>query len=341
MRGLGSGALGEVAVMWPDPEDVRRVAIVRLSSLGDVVLSEPVVRAIAARYPSAQVAFVTRAPYHALYKGHPRVHAVTTLEAAQGAHFDLVVDLHARWDTRRWAWGARHRVTWQKRDILDAVGAALRRPMRPRAGESDAQTARMLADLDLPVPDGGLGARVTHLSGAVFANQGVLLPGGQWATKRWPLGRWTDLADAFRAQGHSVIAMGGPGDEAVLAALSAAGVPILPSTLSIAEAATHLAGAQWVVGNDSGLTHLAAALGRPTVVVFGPTRVSRWAPLGTHVRTVSRGLACAPCSDYGQRACSLATRLCLDDLTVAQVVEAWATLTSMSGSPELIAERAE
>jgi len=95
------------------------------------------------------------------------------------------------------------------------------------------------------------------------------------------------------------------------------------------------------VGHDSGLTHVAAALGRPTIVLFGPTRVSRWAPRGPHVRVVSTGLPCAPCSDYGQRVCPLGARRCLDELPAVSVVDALLALTSVSGSPELIAERAE
>lgn len=326
---------------WPPAKHIRRIAVVRVSSLGDVVLCEPVVRAVADRYPDAMLTFVTRAAYHAVFDGHPQVGGVATLDVARAADFDLVVDLHGRWETRRWALGARHRVTWQKRDFVDLVGAAFRRPIRARAGEADAQTMRMLADLGLPAAAGGLAARIRPTDSAPCGRRGVLLPGGPWATKRWPLPRWLELAQRLGALGRTCVALGGPGDEAVLDALRAAGVDALPADLELRSAAAHLAGAPWVVGHDSGLTHVAAALGRPTVVLFGPTRVSRWAPRGPHVRVVSMELPCSPCSDYGQRACPLGARRCLDELPAVSVVEALLALTSVSGSPELIAERAE
>ena len=102
-----------MAVKWPAPDRVRSVAVVRLSSLGDVVLCEPVVRALSARYPTAEVTFVTRAAYHAVFDAHPNVRAVLTLEAARAEDYDLVVDLHARWETRRWARGARFAIRWR------------------------------------------------------------------------------------------------------------------------------------------------------------------------------------------------------------------------------------
>lgn len=326
---------------WPAPDRVRSVAVVRLSSLGDVVLCEPVVRALSARYPAAEVTFVTRAAYHAVFDAHPNVRAVATLEVARAEDYDLVVDLHGRWETRRWARGARRRVTWEKRDLIDLLGAVLRQPIRARAGQADGQSARMVSDLELPMPEGGLGARLMPPNTSVPAAYGILLPGAKWSTKRWPLARWIEAGALLTEQGRASIAMGGPGDEAALEALQAAGVPTLPAHLTLREVTPLLAGARWVVGHDSGLTHLSAALGRPTVVVFGPTRASRWAPIGPHVRVVSRGLACSPCSDFGQRSCPLERRICLDDLPVRQVVDALLALTSMSGRSEEIAERME
>jgi heptosyltransferase-2 len=81
-----------------------------------------------------------------------------------------------------------------------------------------------------------------------------------------------------------------------------------------------------VVSNDSGPAHLASALGRPLVVLFGPTSPGRWAPPGDIVRVVSRTLDCSPCSNHGGRRCPIGTHACLEGLEVEVVLAATRTL---------------
>lgn len=81
-----------------------------------------------------------------------------------------------------------------------------------------------------------------------------------------------------------------------------------------------LAGASLLLGNDSGATHLAAALGVPTVVVFGPSDPVRWRPLGPRVAVVRSRRGCAPCCGAPPVACD--HRSCLDELSAATVVAA-------------------
>jgi ADP-heptose:LPS heptosyltransferase len=78
------------------------------------------------------------------------------------------------------------------------------------------------------------------------------------------------------------------------------------------------------VGGDSGVTHLAAAVGTPVVAVFGPTDPAVWAPRGPHVAIVRHRVPCQPCTWEAMWACS--HRACLADLTVDAVVDAAARL---------------
>jgi heptosyltransferase-2 len=310
-----------VSPRWPSADDVRTIEVVRASSLGDVILCEPVVRAVAHRYPKAEVAFVTRAPYRALFAGHPQVARVLDVEG-DAEPPDLCVDLHGRWATRRRAARARHVVTWHKRDALDLVRAAAGLPMRARPPHVDDQVTRMLVDLGLSGTAETRGA-VLHPSVRATTRSGVvLLPGSRWPTKVWPEAHWLALGRALLDAGQPVSVLGGVDDTPILERLALGGLDVLDAGLDLERVMARLTGFACAVGNDSGLTHLAAAVGTAAVVVFGPTRASRWAPQNAAVAVVARPPPCSPCSDYGARPCRRPRRVCLDDLTVTEVLSA-------------------
>jgi ADP-heptose:LPS heptosyltransferase len=101
--------------------------------------------------------------------------------------------------------------------------------------------------------------------------------------KRWPAERYAALADRLRAEhGARVVLLGGPGDRTVVDAVrSTAAAP--PDDLSgarpLAEVAAIIEACDLYVGNDSGIAHLAAAVGTPVVAVFGPTDPRRYGPV--------------------------------------------------------------
>lgn len=108
----------------------------------------------------------------------------------------------------------------------------------------------------------------------------VIHPGSGGKRKNWPLDNFQCVAAALERQGRHVTWCTGPAEEAM--PLPARGARLTPERLvSLAET---LAAARLYIGNDSGITHLAAAAGCPAVAVFGPTDPAVWAPLGPHVR---------------------------------------------------------
>ncbi len=99
--------------------------------------------------------------------------------------------------------------------------------------------------------------------------------------KRWPLDRAAWVAARLAAEGVTPVAVVGPGEEWMAAPLAdAAGARLAPTAWPLAEIAALLAACDAAVGNDSGLTHLAAVVGCPTVALFGPTDPARTAPVG-------------------------------------------------------------
>jgi ADP-heptose:LPS heptosyltransferase len=110
----------------------------------------------------------------------------------------------------------------------------------------------------------------------------VLHVGAAAKARRWPHGRFAELAAWCREQGHPVVVTGGGADvEAGLCVVRRAGLPddaSLAGRTSLADLAALVAGARLLVSGDTGVAHLATAYRRPSVVLFGPVSPARWGP---------------------------------------------------------------
>jgi len=94
---------------------------------------------------------------------------------------------------------------------------------------------------------------------------------------------------------------------------------ILLEQLSLLTLAAIISKVRVFLGNDSGISHLAAALGVPSFVIFGPTNANIWKPWGREVRTFIPKVSCAPCSDEERRNCL--ERICLQSIDPHQVAK--------------------
>jgi hypothetical protein len=146
-------------------------------------------------------------------------------------------------------------------------------------------------DLAIAAP---LSAPVLRLSGtaaalvswrAAPARRLVLHPGAGAVAKRWRSDGFRAVADGWCDGGGEVTVLLGPAEEDLEPVWQAAGHPVARD-LDLADAAAVIASADHYVGNDSGISHLAGAVARSGVVVFGPTRPARWRPLGGRLRPV-------------------------------------------------------
>ena len=129
----------------------------------------------------------------------------------------------------------------------------------------------------------------------------LIHPGAGSPRKRWPIERFRAVAAAVESEGGRVEYVLGPADGDLRPRLAdAAAVHRPQDTLALRRL---LASARAYVGNDSGVSHLAAWLGVPSVVVFGPSDPVRWRPLGENVEVVRPPLACAPCFEIASENC--------------------------------------
>lgn len=150
----------------------------------------------------------------------------------------------------------------------------------------------------------------------------VLHPGAGGRHKRWPTERFAALADRFAEIGCEVAITRGPADDDAVATLGShvhLARPEILAGLPLDELARILSRASLFVGNDSGITHLAALLDVPTLAIFGPFDPVYWAPIGPRVQILDAGHSCPHRVDprEGCRQCTV-----LPDLDLESVWEA-------------------
>ena len=274
--------------------------VVRLSSLGDIVLAGSVTGAL------GDVTFVTHPRYRSLAALLPGVtEAIGFGEDPLPAQADRIIDLHA---------------SWRSRQICRRVRGPVRRVRR----HDLRRRARVWLKSGAPPPP--VVARYAEAAGVTprstpwlewSAGDALLLcPTAAHATKQWPLERYTALG---RRWGGPVVVLGGPADTRAVRTVSDG---IGSRAEAIAETGFRrtleaVAGARAAVGGDTGLMHLCHTAGMPAVVLFGPT--TRHDGFWPGATAASVPLACRPCSRHGGAACPIGDHRCMQALDVETV----------------------
>ena len=200
--------------------------------------------------------------------------------------------------------------------LAETPGSKLPRPLPlPRLSSSVAQQSATLA---------GLGIQGTDRI-AVFC------PGAEYGpAKRWPARHFATLADELAARGYVIWLLGSAkdkavGDDIIRLAASPVALKNLCGTTSLTQAIDLIAASSYVVCNDSGLMHVAAALDRPLVAVYGSSSPVFTPPLSTRAQIISLKLDCSPCF---KRECPLGHLNCLNQLAPERVLEACLNTTN-------------
>ncbi len=282
----------DYGVKLAESHKATRILAVRLGAMGDIVHALPAVASLKHSFPGSHVTWAVEPRWAALLEGNPFVDRVLPVERHSGAglaqawrdlragRFDFAVDFQGLIKSALVACVARTDRIYGFRPAL------AREPLAALFYSDKIMTRaphRVDANLDLAA---GAGAstmlRVFPLppgsaEGSLPAGGFVLAsPLSGWPAKQWPLEYYAQLALLLRDAGLPLVLNGPPAARAILA-----GVPETVAHLSSIEGlldATRRAAA--VVGVDSGPMHLAAALARPGVAIFGPTDPARTGPYG-------------------------------------------------------------
>ncbi|RJX33159.1 MAG: lipopolysaccharide heptosyltransferase II [Desulfarculus sp.] len=341
-----------------DPSAPRRVLLRATNWVGDAVMTLPAVAALHAACPQAQLEVLARPWVGAVYEAAPGVSRVivydkTGAHAGLGGGLRLLRELRARrydwalllqnaFEAALMAWLARIPVRLgyarDGRGLL-LTHAAVRGAEVQRVHESayylyilrqagllaqDPSAQGVQPELHLAAGDLAWAQGFLAQKGLAQARLLGLAPGAAYGpVKRWPAERFAAAARELAPEFEAMLLFGSRGEAADCAAVAAglAGLRVvnLAGATSLGQALALLARLGLLLTNDSGLMHAAAALGAPTVAVFGSTNPQTTAPLGPWVALLRAEVECSPCL---QPECSRGDLVCFTAIEPEEVAAA-------------------
>ncbi len=330
MYGLqGQDAAQPLAPPRWDWADVRRVLVVRLRSIGDTVLATPSLFALKRFLPNARVDILVEDWVAPLLANHAHVDNVVVLERGgfmtrartarelRAANYDVVYNLHggttATFLTR--ATGARYRVGFKSYQYGQLHNHQAPPPSiiwQQQKTHSVEQQLALLGWTGVPVTDRprttlGTSPEAAEkvnqlLDGAGLNQQQIALihPAAAFATKQWAAENFARVVEFLASRGFTSVAIAAPNEQELLEKLRAeTSVNLVTLTLSLPEVTALASRSQLFVGNDSGIAHIAAAVGTPSVVVFGSSNIAHWRPWNSApAEVVFEEMPCQPCHGY-------------------------------------------
>ncbi len=322
-------------------DQVRRVLVIKLRNLGDVLLSAPVISTLKSQNPHLEIDALVYADTGDMLRDHPGLTVLHEIDRdwkrlgpwqrfraeaglisrLRARQYDLIVHLteHVRgiWlarllrprfsvapdlrSRRYYRKSFTHRfpvIGGNRRHTVDINLDALRRIGVYPAGEESrivlATGAKAHAAVERAMAQKGL-AKGSFI---------LVHPGSRWFFKCWPPDRVAALCNALAAEGRRVVLVSGPDalEKKLLSEVTRQlAKPLLtfPGTFSLKELAALIANARLYVGMDSAPMHIAAAMGTPTVALFGPSGEIEWGPWRVAHRIVTSSHPCRPCGKDG------------------------------------------
>lgn len=309
----------------------QKILIIKPSSLGDVATCLPLLCDLKTHFPDARIDWLISPAFSALVRNHPDICAMiyfdrsalagwcwkpssaatlrTLVNQLRKATYDVVIDAQGLMRSALLAWASGAPVRIGPGDAREgAKFLYTHRVDSHRHLQLAVDRMRLLQTPLAPVPDAvrfnlrvdPVAADKVHRMLGEDQPYVVLLPAARWQAKIWSADGYAELGRLITDRGMKVVILGSPTEEPMCAALAAgigSNARSLAGKTDLAEMIAVLDRAVAVVGNDTGPLHVAAALGRPLIGLYGPTDEKSVGPWGQ----LDHVLRFAPPADYRQR----------------------------------------
>lgn len=351
----------------------RSILVIRLSSMGDVLLTTPLVRLLRKRFPEARLDVCISEEWHTIYHDNPHCTNVFTykrsfsaqelqawkhniaaslLKTTGEARYDLIIDLQRNRRSRQIRRGLGAQVRKIRKYRLHKLALVyLKSNLHAKTIHITERYRETLPNLMLQDDGRGLdfGQAQVNQSKPSAADENIvriaIAPGAHHATKRWLPEGFAEtallLTKRLELQGKAttILLIGGVADKSICAEVAShladkVAVHNTSPNTSLAETAQILDSADILLCNDTGVMHLAAARGLPLVAIFGSTVPELgFAPFRVEHRIVQTALECRPCTHIGRATCPKGHFGCMRGVGGAEVAEAAWELLALKNVP--------
>ncbi len=322
---------------------MAKFLIIRFSSIGDIVLTTPVIRCLKQQVPDAEVHFLVKDSFRSVVEHNPfidKIHVLAhswelMIEELLTEEYDYIIDLHHNTKTLRVKNALKKKTfSFYKLNIQKYLLTAFKINMLPKVHIVD----RYLKTVEsFGVKNDGAGldyfiskeeeTTLKDIPASHHAGYIACVIGAAHDTKQWPVHKWKEFCSKMN---HPVILLGGPedrvrGDE--IAAVDTIKVYNACGKFKLNESADLVRKAKLVITHDTGLMHIAAAFKKQiislwgnTVPSFGMTPYYGYAPVSDVIMQVKK-LWCRPCSKIGYNKCPLGHFKCMEKIDSNEVLE--------------------
>lgn len=332
-----------------------KILIIRLSSIGDIVLASPLIRILRNRFKQARIDLLVAEEYKEILEANLHLNQIITFDRKTGlrgllklggqirrTQYDLVIDIHRKIRSRLISFisGAGQVITYQKRSLLRFLLVHFKLNLYREIIPVPELYLKPLKRLGLENDGGGLEFWIHPEKREVVATRlgqkGIkeedtpliaLAPAAKWEIKRWPAESFIQVANQLAEKDGAFIALlGGPDDQGLCQEIADSikgRVWMAAGELSLAGTAALLERSRLLITNDSGVMHIASAVGTPLVAIFGPTcKEFGFYPYGGKSVVLEKPLPCRPCTTIGRHRCKIGTHDCMRLISVEEVLEA-------------------
>lgn len=310
--------------------------IIRFSSIGDIVLTTPVVRCLKKQIPTAEVHYLTKAAYNSIVSSNPYIDKchylendlAQTIDELKKEDFDYIIDLHHNLRTLKVKRAlGKPSFSFNKLNIPKWLLVNFRWNILPDKHIVDRYMETVSsfgvkndgAGLDYFIPKGEE-LKMEDLPASHHAGYIGIVIGAALNTKKYPVHKWKEYLAMLN---HPVVLLGGKEDAADGAAIASIDLVKIYNAcgkFSLHESADIVKHAKFIITNDTGLMHIAAAFNKPIISLWGNT-VPEFGMYPYYGKSnipfdilEVKGLRCRPCSKIGYKKCPLGHFKCMEDI---------------------------